>query len=404
MPAKFHKVVSFFKTTLKEKMTDSQTTMKLNDTPGGVIEYPCWAEIEPNGLNKELIYLPSANSGDTFSSIVRGLDFESDNDTDAGSSFRTGHISGVDVIIAPVHRNWNELVKVMRGLDGTGTNNFLVGDSTDSDITYYAKNADALPPFIQYNAAQNKWLFSNDGSSTYDPSAGGSGLTSGQGIQIVASAIKVRLKTSSGLRIDQGAGTNEMDVDPTITARLDTANTWTAVQTLTADRLQVTTDADSGNDAVRKAYLDTRLTESDAFFATTDISGAEAEALTNGSTTALHAHGKSSGVVAGNGSTTQNIAHGLGVTPKLVVFHVFKTTSPTLYSHGSSNGTTHQCIAQGTNGGGSSVASLDTSNAIKITDLGTAITATAAFTSTNVTLTWSNSGNSSFYILWEVYA
>lgn len=255
--AKFQKVVSLFKTTLAQRITDSATSVTLSDVPGGVMQYPAWMVIEPLGENVEMIYLPSSPSSTTYSSVVRGLDPESDNDTNAG--FEHDHPAGVDVIISPVHRNWNELVKVMDGDAATGATTLRVGDETDSNITVYAQNADGNKPYLQYNATSNKWLISNDGTSTYDISAGGSGLTRGPGVDVVASAITLDVRASGGIRNNQGTGSAQCDVDPAIVARLDTANTWTEVQSFTANNAQITTDADSANDAVRKSFMDAEI-------------------------------------------------------------------------------------------------------------------------------------------------
>ena len=212
MAAKFQKVVSFFKTTLAQGMTDSQTTMTLNSVPGGTMEYPAWASIEPDSDNKELVYLPTASSSLTYSSIVRGLDPEADVDTAGGGSFPKGHAANVNVVISFTHRHWNNLVDVMDGTAGTGAANFRVGTDADVNVTIYAQNADASKPYVQYNASQNKWLISNDGVSTYDIAAGGSGLTAGQGITISGSAITTKLNASGLLVKNLGAGTDELGI------------------------------------------------------------------------------------------------------------------------------------------------------------------------------------------------
>lgn len=272
--AKFTQVVSFFKTTLSQRLSDTASDVTLDDVPGGIVEYPTWAVIEPQGANKELIYLPTAPTSLTYSSVVRGLDPESNNDTLA-ATFNKEHPANVEVIIAPTHRHWNELVKVMDGTVGTGANILRVGDETDVDVTIYAQNADAAKPYVQYDSATNKWLISNDGTSTFDISAGGSGLTRGPGVDVVASAITLDVRASGGIRNNQGTGSVQTDVDPAIVARLDTANTWAAVQSATSDNLQITTDPDTANDAVRKSYAD-------SIVAFGSVSGTSGEAITKG--------------------------------------------------------------------------------------------------------------------------
>lgn len=257
MPGIFKKTVSFFKTTLAQGISDSGTSLVANDVPGGTQEYPTWGVIENGSSGAELVYIPTAPVGNTFT-IVRGLDPEADADTDAGSAFRRGHSANVDFIIGPVHRHWNEVVKVMVGTNGTGSTNLRIGDDTDSNVTIYAQNADANKPFVRYDAATNKWLISNDGVNTYDISSGGSGLSAGNGLQIITSVISTNLRSSGGLRNNQGVGSVQMDVDPAIVARLDTANTWAAIQDFRLTSVKISTPT-AAEDAVRKDYVDTRL-------------------------------------------------------------------------------------------------------------------------------------------------
>ncbi len=282
--AKFTTVESLFRSTLASGITSSQTDIELSDAPGALTGYPNWLVIEPLSSNYEIVYVPSAPSGSTFSSVVRGINPNSDADTN-DSSFAKAHPANVDVILAPMHRHWNSVAHVMRGEYGTGFKNFRLGDETDSDMTIFAQNGDTNKPFIQYNASANKWYISNDGTSTYDITSGGSGLTRGLGVDISGSAITLDVRASGGIRNNQGTGSQQVDVDPTIVARLDTANTWGAVQSLTADQLQVTTDADSANDAVRKSFLDSTV---DA-----RLSSANATLLTGGpssNASSLHHH------------------------------------------------------------------------------------------------------------------
>lgn len=282
--AKFTKVESLFRTTLRAGITSTQTTIVLNAAPGSLTQFPQWLVIEPLSSNYEIVYVPADDGSETLTNVVRGINPNSDTDV-ADPAFQKAHPANVDVILAPMHRHWNEVVDVMDGTDGTGASIFRIGLDTDVDITIYANNGDATPPFFRYDASDNKWLISNDGVSTYDIASGGSGLTRGLGIDIIASAITLDVRASGGLRNNQGTGSQQADVDPAIVARLDTANTWAAVQTISADNLQINSDANSGNDAVRQSYLTATL---DA-----RLSSANAAILTGGpasDATALHRH------------------------------------------------------------------------------------------------------------------
>jgi len=69
------------------------------------------------------------------------------------------------------------------------------------------------------------------------------------------------------------------------------------------------------------AWTTDLLTESMAFFDTTDITGAEAEDLTDGGETVLHKHSHKIGVDSWDPATssdTKTITHNLGVVPKLI--------------------------------------------------------------------------------------
>lgn len=222
--------------------------MTLAAVPSGAVQYPNWMVIDPDSDNREIVYLPAAPTGTTFSGVVRGISLSTDSDS-AGSGI--GHAANVDVVMSLTHRDWNEMVAWIQGTNGSGYNNFRIGDETDSDVTIYAQNADGTKPFMRYDATTSKWLISNDGVSTFDITAGGSGLTRGPGVDIQASAITLDVRSSGGLRNDQGTGSAQADVDPAIVARLDTANTWTGVQTIAANRTNLTSNATAGTEAVR---------------------------------------------------------------------------------------------------------------------------------------------------------
>ena len=293
--------------------------MTLAAVPSGAVQYPNWMVIEPDSANREIVYLPTAPSGTTYSGVVRGISLTADSDS-AGTGI--AHAANVDVVMSLTHRDWNDIVSWIQGTNGSGYNNLRVGDETDSNITIYAQNADGAKPYVQYNASTNKWLISNDGVSTFDITAGGSGLTRGPGVNISASAITLDVRTSGGLRNNQGTGSQQCDVDPTIVARLDTANTWEAVQSFTAARALITTDATSANEAVRFSLLQS---------ATGGVSTLTTGEAINGSTTPQVVCVKSSdGLLykADANDTTLNMAIGFVTTNALI------TTTPTVTTLG----------------------------------------------------------------------
>ena len=115
---------------------------------------------------------------------------------------------------------------------------------------------------------------------------------------------------------------------------------------------------------------------------------------------------RAQGATSGNSSTTQNIAHGMGVTPNRVRITAFKGGSSFNFggSVGVYNGSATATVTINDNNSGAS-ASVDTTNIINInTDTGTDNTATASFDATNITLTWASSSNSAIAFLWEAEA
>lgn len=253
--SKFSKVNSLFKTTLSSGIQITDTTLTLQSVPTGNVQYPNWIVAEPDSANAELIYLPTAPTGNTYSGIIRGVSLSLDTDT-LGTGI--AHAANVDIVMSFTHRQWNDLVSVMQGTNGTGFNTFRIGDDTTAQKRIYFNTGAVTPPFLEYDTVTGHVLVSNDGVTTFDISAGGSGVTSGLGVSVVASLVNLDPRTSGGLRNNQGTGSRQADVDPTIVARLDTANTWTGIQSLTAANAQITTPPSGANDAVNKTYADSK--------------------------------------------------------------------------------------------------------------------------------------------------
>lgn len=151
-------------------------------------------------------------------------------------------------------------------------------------------------------------------------------------------------------------------------------------------------------------------TEAGTFFGGTNLTYAQANILNGGSIADdLHHHKKTSGVttVLSGTSTTQNIAHGLGVVPWFVKFISLATRSPGSFyrSDGSFDGTTYACISNYY----ITADVLDTSTACciraEVDARNYVVDATATLNSTNIVLTWSSSDAASGTLLyWEAYA
>lgn len=140
-----------------------------------------------------------------------------------------------------------------------------------------------------------------------------------------------------------------------------------------------------------------------------NVTASNLNSLTGGSDGgSLHYHDVKYGSAAGNSSTTQTIAHGLGRTPKIVRIDAAYSDNVgdnlVCQSHGVSNGTTHHCIVGANDGSGGAFSGRYSDKVLKIVlENGTLVNdATAALDSTNITLTWNNSTNSTIEFTWEV--
>jgi len=119
----------------------------------------------------------------------------------AGGATGKTHPIGSQVGCVDVHWPYEIINNILDGSEGTSGTDFKVGDETDVDTTYYAWNGDANRPFVRYDAANNKWVFSNDGTTTTDVGGGTGSITAGDGIDIAAGVVSVDLKADSGLEI-----------------------------------------------------------------------------------------------------------------------------------------------------------------------------------------------------------
>jgi hypothetical protein len=68
---------------------------------------------------------------------------------------------------------------------GTSSDDFAIGDGTDTDKTITAANGDGNEPLLKYDSAVNKWQYSNDGTTFNDIGSGSfdpNGVSGGQSV------------------------------------------------------------------------------------------------------------------------------------------------------------------------------------------------------------------------------
>lgn len=228
-----------------------------------------------------------STDGLTISNIVRGIDLAGlDLTTQNTAANAVAHNSDDTVTCQISAVDFTLMDQALKGNVASGGANWKIGREKDEDIKIYAWNGDADEPWWGYDSATSAFVYSNDGTSS-TPFGTGAGVTGGDGITVTAGDIDIDLTDTTVFRDSRNG--NEARV----------------VVTAAADGL------------IAMNFLSANLNEANTFFGATDISGAEAETLTDGSdASALHTHGVA--VQAGSGSASNINASGnldIDVTP-----------------------------------------------------------------------------------------
>lgn len=215
------KVLANFTTSLATKISSSATSLTLTrstDPDGTTLSGQYILTLDEGTNVEEHLLVTLAGAAGTID--TRGLSKVDMTTSVNGNKF--AHDRGAEIKITNA-----VLIRVISEMNGTTRNNtatgssglvWRVGDGTDQDVYYYAQNADSNKPFIRYDKTTNKWLISNDGINTYDPQAGGSGVSAGAGIEINAGVVSTKLNSSGLLVENLGSGTDELGI------ATDTAN------------------------------------------------------------------------------------------------------------------------------------------------------------------------------------
>lgn len=221
---------SFYSTTLAAAITAGQTTIAVTVAPNIDSGY---LVIESASSNREIIKYTGV-TGTTLTGCVRGLaSYGSDDSGGTG----TAHPAGVEIANKDVHYYYAQYYDFLTGTSATGANTMRIGDgnTTSASNRFWYAHTSSLSAFWGLSA-DGRMVVSEDGTTSYTISAGGSGLAAGDGIEIIASQIYTHLLSSSGLRISA----NQLAVDDGVTAskivKLD-SNAKVPVANLTCSKL-----------------------------------------------------------------------------------------------------------------------------------------------------------------------
>jgi len=193
----FYQPESFYATTLASAITAAASTISVIVAPSITEGYMV---IEANTSNKEIIKYTGV-SGTTLTGCVRGLaTYGSDDSAGTGKT----HAAGVEIANKDVHYYYAQYYDFLTGVSATGANNMFIGDgaavSSISTGRFWYAITSSVSAFWGLSA-NGQLVISEDGTTSWTISAGGSGVTAGDGIDITAGDVSIDHLSASGLRI-----------------------------------------------------------------------------------------------------------------------------------------------------------------------------------------------------------
>lgn len=214
--------------------------------------------------------------------------------------------------------------------------------------------------------------------------------------------------------ISNSAGTVERAVGIAISATQIIVDPYFhhTIKEIDKDKLEaITASAAELNQLDGATITATQLNETAAIVAATDITGAELEELSNGSTTTLHNHAQKSwvsGVVTHNGSSgDETIAHGLGTTPEFIrITATYQDTNDVAsVSFGTAISTSTERVVYMGQGGADSNAGATTDIIIQLTNGASNVSLATLQTldATNIVLDFTGADTGTIFIMWEAY-
>lgn len=399
---------------LAQPLTSSATTIYVTNPPldedGKIVADAFIMGIETDSY-VEQVYVPaeavqgygntpdSTNIGTTITGVTRGIPLAGLDYTTGSSDLRIAHDQDSPVCCS-VHPFHFEAVRgALNGTVASGGENWKIGNEANNDITVYASNGDANEPFWQYDASENKWIYSNDGVSS-TPFGTGAGVTGGDGITVTAGDIDVDLTDTTVFKAESaGAGDAGLAVVFDADGYVD-SDSVQVLKDITATSAEINQALDGISANVTDTNLNTLTagTSSDA----DSIHTHDTLTLrsTNGSTTSA------------NTDVTKVITHNLGYTPKIILFSGTNSQNESngvnIYTTGSYSNSLNSCAYTRGNGSGGTTHGSSSSYCMIIGEYGASDYrnfSVTAVSSTTFTLTISNNGTvGTSNIQWTVIA
>jgi hypothetical protein len=212
-------------TIVNQSVTATTTTIyaTFRDSKTGLARTPisttnCFV-LDKDTENFEIILVDSHVTASGVTTLTVNASGRSINLSGDFQGFATGktHSLNAEIGCVEIHTSSKGLEQIMKGINNTTANNFRIGADTDNNITIYAMNGDANPPYLRYVAATDAWVYAPDGV-TENPMGGAGALVAGDGIDITGGVIKVDLVADYGIHAVGGNLSLELKADSGLTA------------------------------------------------------------------------------------------------------------------------------------------------------------------------------------------
>jgi len=130
----------------------------------------------------------------------------------SGAGIGNSHNIGDSVSCVYTADQVNNIIEVLEGNFATGASELKLGTEANGDITITFENGEANKPFLKWDQAQSKLLFSNNGVDVLAIGTGGGDIQSGGGTTVDGGVLNINLGDETTFTTDGGAGNEGLAV------------------------------------------------------------------------------------------------------------------------------------------------------------------------------------------------
>lgn len=130
----------------------------------------------------------------------------------SGGAIGNSHNIGDSVSCVYTADQVNNIIEVLEGNFATGASELKLGTEANGDITITFENGEANKPFLKWDQAQSKLLFSNNGVDELAIGTGGGDIQSGGGTTVDGGVLNINLQDNTTFTTVGGAGSEGLAV------------------------------------------------------------------------------------------------------------------------------------------------------------------------------------------------